>query len=85
MADREGSLKREYGDWYPGVVAGVWYRAEWLAKIVLDQRRSEEPHWEFEDRVPPDGHFVFRGGESTARGGARTRRNDPGNAEAESA
>jgi hypothetical protein len=76
MPDREGSLKREYGDWYPGVVPGVWYRAEWLAKTVLEQRRSEEPRWELEDRVPSNRHFLFRGGDSRPRSGARTRRTD---------
>ena len=86
MPNREGSLKREYRDWYPGVVPGVWYRAEWLAKIVLEQRRSGEPHWEFEDRVPPNHHFLFRGGDPRPRTGARTRRSDNlGRAEAESA
>lgn len=86
MPDREGCLKREYRDWYPGVIPGVWYRAEWLAKIVLEQRRSDEPTWEFEDRVPSDRHFLFRGGDSRPYAGARTRRTDGlGKAEAESA
>ncbi len=76
MSDREGSLRREYGDWYPGLVPGAWYPASSLTQIVLQQRQSREPSWEFEDRVPSDRHFVFRGGDSGPRSGTRTRRTD---------
>lgn len=79
MSDREGSLRREYADWYPGLVSGVWYVAEALARTVLQQRRSQEPWWEFEDRVPSDRHFEFRGGSPEPRSSAtRTRRTDGG-------
>jgi hypothetical protein len=78
MSDREGCLRREYGDWYPGLEPGVWYTASSLAQIVLQQRRSQEPSWEFEDRVPSDRHFTFRGGDAGPRSGTRTRQTDGG-------
>jgi hypothetical protein len=82
MSDREGSLRREYADWYPGLVPGVWYPASTLTRAVLQGRRSQEPSWEFEDRVPCDRHFMFRGGDSPPRSGKRTRRTDsPGTAD----
>jgi hypothetical protein len=40
---REGLLKPEYSDWYPTVVPGVWYHADWLTDTVLQQLRSGEP------------------------------------------
>jgi hypothetical protein len=78
MSDREGSLRQEFADWYPGVKPGVWYPAAELAQTVLQQRRSHQPSWEFEDRVPSDRHFVFRGGGSGPRTGTRSRRTDAG-------
>jgi hypothetical protein len=78
MAGREGLLKTEYSDWYPTLVAGFWYRADWLTETVLQQLRLGEPRWQPEDRVPCDQHFVFRGGRSDLRRGARSRRTDEG-------
>lgn len=74
---REGMLRPELGDWYPGLVAGRWYPARELAELVLEQRRSGAPTWEWEERVPSDRHFVFRGGTGEPRAANRTRRNDP--------
>ena len=78
MSEREGSLRQEFADWYPGLRPGEWYPAGSLAETVLERRRSQEPSWEFEDRVPSDRHFVFRGGSAEPRSGARTRRTDAG-------
>jgi hypothetical protein len=75
---REGLLKLEFKDWYPTLVAGVWYRADWLTDTVLQQLRLGEPRWQPEDRVPCDQHCVFRGGRSDRRRGTWTRRTDEG-------
>ena len=57
-------LRPEYGDWYPWLTPGVWYRAVWLREVVVRQRQAVEPRWEAGSRVPDDAHFVFRGGRS---------------------
>ncbi len=74
--DREAMLRPEFREWYPTLRTDWWYPARVLAEIVLDQRRSREPHWEFEDRVPSNEHFLFRGGDAREDDAARTRRSD---------
>jgi hypothetical protein len=74
---REAMLRPEFQDWYPSLTPDRWYSARQLADIVLDQRRSGEPHWELEDRVPPSEHFHLRGGRARGQTQARTRRGDP--------
>lgn len=73
---REAMLRPEFREWYPSLKPDRWYPARQLADIVLDQRRSGGPHWEFEDRVPSDAHFLFRGGEVRGPTATRTRRSD---------
>jgi hypothetical protein len=34
VSGREGLLKPEYRDWYPTLVAGVWYRTDWLTETL---------------------------------------------------
>jgi hypothetical protein len=59
--DREARLKREFAKLYPGLRAGVWYKAAWLsarqfARVRCDGRaRSME-------QVVNEEHFEFRGG-----------------------
>jgi hypothetical protein len=69
-------LKPEYGDWYPWLTPGVWYRAVWLRELVVRQRQAVEPRWEAESRVPNDVHFTFRGGRSRPDGPRLTRWTD---------
>ncbi len=71
---REAMLRLEFREWYPHIRADWWYPARRLADLVLEQRRSFEPHWELESRVPSDQHFLFRGGR--ARGGSQLRTRD---------
>jgi hypothetical protein len=73
---REAMLRPEFREWYPALLADRWYPARQLAELVLEQRRSSEPRWEFEARIPPDEHFLFRGGRTRGDTPARTRRSD---------
>lgn len=78
MSIREGLLKAEFADWYPGLRPGVWYPAAQLADIVLKQLRDGAPRWKPEGRVPSDAHFQFRGGDIQVRQRQRSRRLDAG-------
>jgi hypothetical protein len=69
-------LRPEYGDWYPWLIPGVWYRAVWLRELVVRQRQAVEPRWEAGARVPEDAHFVFRGGRPRPTGPRLTRWTD---------
>jgi hypothetical protein len=73
---REAMLRHEFREWYPTLRPDWWYPARQLADLVLEQRRSGEPRWEFESRVPSDAHFLFRGGLPRGQSHARTRRSD---------
>jgi hypothetical protein len=61
-ARREGMLRPEFRDWYPGLQAARWYPANDLTTLVLDHLQHGSPQWRPEGRVPSDHHFVFRGG-----------------------
>ena len=69
-------LRHEFGEWYPALKGDWWYPARQLADLALEQRRSGEPQWELESRVPSDAHFLFRGGRPRGDALARTRRSD---------
>jgi hypothetical protein len=73
---REAMLRPEFREWYPALQADWWYPARQLAELVLEQRRSGEPRWELEARIPPGEHFLFRGGRPRGDTSARTRRSD---------
>jgi hypothetical protein len=73
---REAMLRRDFREWYPTLKPDSWYPAQQLADLVLEQRRSGEPRWELESRVPSDTHFLFRGGRPRGNAVARTRRSD---------
>jgi hypothetical protein len=73
---REAMLRPEFSEWYPTLTADWWYPADQLAHLVVEQRRSLEPRWELESRVPSDAHFLFRGGRPRGDASARTRRSD---------
>jgi hypothetical protein len=42
MSKREGLLRPEYSDWYPTLVSGVWWDADWLTATTLQQLRSNQ-------------------------------------------
>lgn len=71
---RQAILKAGYEDWFPWVKPGVWYRAAWLAELVLRQRQAMDPRWEAEERIPSDTHFDFRGGGRPRRSGSQRSR-----------
>ena len=73
---REAMLRPEFREWYPALLADRWYPARQLAELVLEQRRSSEPRWEFEARIPSGEHFFFRGGHPRGDASSRTRRGD---------
>jgi len=60
-SDREGRLRREFADLYPGLKTGVWYKAAWLsarqfARVRCDGRAKSMAS------VVNEKHFEFRGG-----------------------
>ena len=61
MAQREARLRPEFAEWYPGMTAGVWHNAVWLAEVVMQQRRRGSPTWALEGRPLPEEHFEFQG------------------------
>jgi hypothetical protein len=61
MAQRQARLRSEYAEWYPGMTAGVWHNAVWLAEVVMQRRRRAAPSWALEGRPLPDEHFEFQG------------------------
>jgi hypothetical protein len=73
--EREAKVRSECGAWYPAL-AGVWHPANRLHDAVVAQLRSGQPRWEPQGRLPSDGHFEFRGGDTAPREGRRTRRTD---------
>jgi hypothetical protein len=75
-ARREGVLRPEFRDWYPGLQAGQWYPANDLTTLVLDHLQHGSPQWRSEGRVPSDDHFVFRGGAARQGPARHTRSSD---------
>jgi hypothetical protein len=73
---REGMLRPEFQDWYPGLQAGRWYLASELTTVVLDHLQHGSPQWRPEGRVPSDHHFVFRGGPARQGPARYTRSSD---------
>lgn len=60
-SEREVRLRREFADLYPGLKAGVWYKAAWLsarqfARVRCDGRARSMAS------VVNEEHFEFRGG-----------------------
>jgi hypothetical protein len=61
---REARLRPEFAGLYPGVEPGVWERATLLADLLLAQHfLRPSPGYMLSDRVLPEEHFEFRGGE----------------------
>ena len=62
MEVRQGMLRPEFQEWYPGLEAGRWYPAGELTALVVEHLRHGSPQWRPIGRTPSDHHFVFRGG-----------------------
>ena len=83
MTTREAQVKAAYRDWYPGLDAGIWYPAAWVAARVLEQLQHGEPRWALGTRVLTEDHFDFRGGAADRRSDLRTRSSDDGSLDRE--
>jgi hypothetical protein len=70
---REASLRPDYQAWYPGIRAGTWLPADFVAHAVRREREQGKPSWEVGARVLSDGHFQFRGGRKDRSRTVRTR------------
>ncbi len=72
-------LRPEFADLYPGLDPGVWETATELAARLLAQHVVRpSPGFMLSDRVLPDEHFEFQGGNRRAASwsGPRSRVND---------
>jgi hypothetical protein len=73
MQLREASLRPEFQPWYPGIRAGTWLPADFVARAVRKQLEQRKPRWEVGARVLSNGHFQFRGGRQDRSRLVRTR------------
>jgi hypothetical protein len=62
MQLREASLRPEFQPWYPGIRAGRWLAADFVAHAVRRQLKPGKARGEVSARVLSDAHFQFRGG-----------------------
>jgi hypothetical protein len=61
---REARLKPEFASRYPGLEPGIWETATVLADLLLAQHfLRPSPGYMLSNRVVPDEHFEFRGGD----------------------
>ena len=67
---REARLMEEFGEFYPGLNAGVWLPAREVAEHIVAVVRRQGGRVGRHGRLMADEHFEFRGGETGA-----TRRN----------
>ena len=58
---REARLKPEFVDLYPGLEAGVWYKAAWLSARQFARNPCEGDAASIA-RMLDERHFEFRGG-----------------------
>jgi hypothetical protein len=72
-------LRPSYAHLYPGLDPGVWETAtELTARLLAQHSIQPSPGYMLTDRVLPDEHFEFQGGNPRASGwnGPRSRRSD---------
>jgi hypothetical protein len=62
-ARREARLRPEHARRYPGIVPGVWEPAAMLADRVMAGGLLRGAAVGWRNRVLPDAHFEFRGGQ----------------------
>ena len=70
---REVSLRSAFQPEYPGIRAGTWLSADFVAHAVREQLVQGKPRWKAGARVLSDGHFQFRGGRQDRSRLLRTR------------
>jgi hypothetical protein len=58
---REARLRPEFADLYPGLEAGVWYKAAWLSARQFARNPCEGDAASIA-RMLDERHFEFRGG-----------------------
>jgi hypothetical protein len=66
-ARREACLRSEHARCYPGIVPGRWESAATLADRVLAGGLLRGIATGWRDRILPDAHFEFRGGNAASR------------------
>jgi hypothetical protein len=69
---REARLRPEFAGVYPQIRPGLWL----IAATIASARRHEDPPPARHERLLPEKHFEFRGGDSAPRYGDRTRSSD---------
>jgi hypothetical protein len=72
-------LRPEFADRYPGLDPGVWETAtDLMARLLAQHVVQPSPGFMLSNRVLPDEHFEFQGGDSRdpARLGVRSRMTD---------
>ena len=69
---REARLRPEFAGVYPQIRPGLWL----IAATIASARKHEDPPPPLRERLLPEEHFEFRGGDSTPRHGDRTRSSD---------
>jgi hypothetical protein len=70
---REAWLRPAFQPSYPGIRAGTWLSADFVAHAVRQQLEQGKPRWKVGARVLSDGHFQFRGGRQDRSRLLRTR------------
>jgi hypothetical protein len=76
FATRRALLRREYASLYPRVAPGIWLGARRVAGTVRRSSREARLREQLGDRILPEAHFEFQGGQPRQGAGARTRRAD---------
>jgi hypothetical protein len=75
---RECRLRPEFAALYPSLEPGVWEDAAVLAhQLLTEHALRPSPGFMLSNRMLPEAHFVFRGGDRAGRPRiARTRQSD---------
>ena len=76
---REAQLKAHYAGLYPGLPAAVWLDAAEVVARAAPQRRRAQATPVLRQRLLPEEHFEFRGGERRGQWwlGVLSRATDP--------
>jgi hypothetical protein len=77
MQHRQARLRPPFSDWYPKITSGEWHHAAWAREVALAQIRKGQAVGEEGERVLPDLHFEFQGGNGVRLSGPEPRRTIP--------
>jgi hypothetical protein len=70
-------LRPEFADLYPGLDPGVWETAtDLVAKLLAQHLLQPSPGYMLSDRVLPERHFEFQGGDPRMESWRRSRITD---------